>query len=172
MASRRVVNHACHLSIGTQVESDAAPAVRERHQEVVCRELDAMESRSRTTLDVEHHVLPRNRADPVGGAGKVELGVVVRLFHRGPPWRNSPRPHLKTPEVAAPRAAERRSKILACVPLCTRMVHGRATRRRLWRVPHRGRPEEARLLNTLGDRENDTAVEGVLVCVGIETEIG
>ena len=86
MASRRVVNHACHLSIGTQVESDAAPAVRERHQEVVCRELDSVKVRSRTTLNVKHHVLPRNRADPIRGAGEVELGVVVRVFYCCPRW--------------------------------------------------------------------------------------
>jgi hypothetical protein len=51
-------------------------------------------------------------------------------------------------------------------------MHRRAACRSLWRVPCRGRPEQARLLNTLGDRENDTAVERVLMRVWIETEIG
>jgi hypothetical protein len=35
----------------------------------------------RTTLNVEHHVLPRNEADPIWGAGEVQLGVVIGLFH-------------------------------------------------------------------------------------------
>ena len=51
-------------------------------------------------------------------------------------------------------------------------MYRRAAFRSLWRVPCRGRPEQARLLNTLCHGLDDTAVEGVLMRVWIETEIG
>jgi hypothetical protein len=69
------------LSPNPEIEAETSSSALEGAQQVIQRQLHAMRLMRRTTLDVEHHVLPRNEADPIWGAGEVQLGAVIGLFH-------------------------------------------------------------------------------------------
>ena len=79
-----IVNHACHFAVGAHVEADATAPMGERDQEVIGRELDAMPRRRWTAFDVEHHVSPGHRPDPIWCARQVQLGIEIGFFDRCP----------------------------------------------------------------------------------------
>ena len=163
-----IVNHSCHFAVGAHVEADATAPMGEWDQEVIGRELNTVPRRRWTAFDVEHHVSPGHRPDPIWCASQVQLGVVVGLLDGCPCWRQRTRPRLVAPQVAIPVSAD-----IPCrsdIRVVTRQMHCRATISRLWGVPRRSRPEQPRPSNSLRDRRDHAAVERVAMCVWIEVK--